>query len=179
MIIEDYHGQHAKGVNGFDPDCRIDGLDIAIRNAPMERASFIWNKLLVPNWKLIRGTVVYSGKQDFSRIDDEKKSFSKMGELVTNIAWIPTTSGPKSPYRIDVRLFPEGFVCDRNLENAFEMRPWDGISDEARRLDQAKAAGMTPEFFAFVKDHEKDIELIKDHYDEFRSWNMERRSLTL
>ncbi|MEN6449760.1 MAG: hypothetical protein ABFC96_04635, partial [Thermoguttaceae bacterium] len=92
--ITDTYGWHVKGLNGFDSACEIEGLERAIENAPPDRARYIWNKLLVPNWTLIRGTVLSSTRQGFPReATTERYDFSTMGKLVAHKAWLPTENG--------------------------------------------------------------------------------------
>ena len=112
------------GVNGFDPFCEIEGLQVAIAKPSLQRAQYIWNRLLIPNWKLIYGKVLSSTRQGFPHESTtENIRFSKVGDLVANTAWIPTTSGGfQRPFQMQLTLLPEGFERDANLARLFEMR---------------------------------------------------------
>jgi hypothetical protein len=46
LTLTDRHSWHKRGLSGFDPDCKIDGLDHALRNPTEVRSRFIWNRLL-------------------------------------------------------------------------------------------------------------------------------------
>ena len=79
--------QHSRGVNGFDPDCQIDGLEHALNNITREKATFIWNKLLIPNRQHVRGIVESSRRKTFEDCEQEKKN-SPVGELAMRLTWV-------------------------------------------------------------------------------------------
>ena len=177
--ITDNHGWHVKGLNGFDSACQIEGLERAIEKAPLERARYVWNKLLVPNWKLIRGTVLSSTRQGFPReATTESYDFSTMGKLVAQKAWVPTENNRvRSPLQMELRFLPEGFERDRNLVQLFEMRDSvaDAACDEATKLRYATALGINLDVVEAVKRHPEVIEVIKHNLRDFQEW-MSRRA---
>ena len=174
VTLEDSFGCHVKGVNGFDPDCQIDGLEHAIKNVSLERAKYLWNTLLVPNWKLIRGTVLSSTRQGFPHeATEERYGFSTMGKLVAHKAWIPTKNNRvQAPFKLELRLLPEGFERDRNLVELFEMQESSegGVCDEATKLRYANALGINLDVVEAVKSHPEVIEVIKHNLRDFQEW---------
>ena len=48
VVIESSHGSHKRGLNGFDPDIEVDGLECAISAPTLEKGAFVWNKIAVP-----------------------------------------------------------------------------------------------------------------------------------
>jgi hypothetical protein len=49
IIISGSRGNHKRGVNGFDPNCDIDGLKCALEQPTYGKSLDIWNNLLWPN----------------------------------------------------------------------------------------------------------------------------------
>jgi hypothetical protein len=45
VTVKDYRGWHERGIDGFDPDMKIDGLEFAIQNSSAEKSTFIWNEV--------------------------------------------------------------------------------------------------------------------------------------
>ncbi len=89
--ICDSHGSHKQGLEEFDPDCEIEGLEYALEHKNIERAKIIWN-ILKEHYKRIHGTVESSHYQDYRNSWEEEK-FSKMGELLIKYQWLPDTGG--------------------------------------------------------------------------------------
>ena len=91
VIIVNDNGRHKKGLDGFDPDCRIEGLEHALKNITFEKSKIIW-ELLKKHYKRISGVVESAGQQDYSNSKKEEK-FSLMGELLFNNPWLPDAAG--------------------------------------------------------------------------------------
>ncbi len=49
VTIAEEFARHERGVAGFDPSARIDGLEYALGNPDRARSEFVWNALLVPS----------------------------------------------------------------------------------------------------------------------------------
>ena len=45
VILRNWRGEHARGLNGFDSRCDIDGLKDTMENASAEVAEYVWNCL--------------------------------------------------------------------------------------------------------------------------------------
>lgn len=84
-------GRHVRGLDGFDPDCEIDGLKHALENINISKAKIIWN-ILKRHYKQISGVVESSKNQNFNDSWNEEK-FSKMGDLLTRYSWLKDNEG--------------------------------------------------------------------------------------
>jgi len=108
VILVDCHGKHVRGLDGFDPDCEIEGLEYTLEHINFEKAKIIWG-ILKKHYKRIYGTVESSTKQDFSGSEEESK-FSKMGELLSRYSWIPDIEREfHKPSEILLSELPEEF----------------------------------------------------------------------
>ena len=87
VIISDSHSRHERGLDGFDPDCEIEGLEFALENINIEKSKIIW-KLLKKHYGKISGTIEKATRQDYSNKEEQKHKFSKMGKLLTNSKWV-------------------------------------------------------------------------------------------
>ncbi len=147
--ILDQHGWHERGLNGFDPNIKIDGLELAIDTPSPQKSAFIWNKIAVPNSDCIRGVVEKSSRQTYegSRREDQVSEF---GKLLINTAWLPGPDGNMyKPSELSLDDLPESFVRDEKLTDSLEMKKdivaqlaeESGISEEslevARQFDEA------------------------------------------
>lgn len=82
------HGYHERGIDGFDPDARIEGLKYALANPQFERSHLVWS-ILVDHVELLVGYVERASKKDFSNKTVLKRR-SILGEDVFNNSWVPT-----------------------------------------------------------------------------------------
>ena len=80
-----------RGLNGFDPDCEVDGLEYALNHINMERSKIIWN-LMKKHSARIYGVVESSSRQNYTGSEMEEQA-SKMGMLVREKEWLPDKSG--------------------------------------------------------------------------------------
>lgn len=120
VTIVHRHSHHERGLDGFDPDCSIDGLQHAVAEPTLQRSKYIWNALLIPHLQRIRGTVERSSRADFSG-SRRKTTWSRMGRLVRDNAWLPDANGEfHEPGDISPDELPEGF--DRNEALAAQLQ---------------------------------------------------------
>lgn len=87
VVVFDGHGNHVRGLNGFDPGCQIMGLDYALENITLEKAKIIW-QLAKEYARSIRGTLEKSSRIDWSS-SEKYETDSKMGKLLKEYRWIP------------------------------------------------------------------------------------------
>ena len=107
-ILEDQNSKHVRGLDGFDPDCEIEGLEYALEHINFDRAKIIWG-ILKNHYKRIHGIVESSTRKDFSGSTEESK-FSKMGDLLSRYSWIPDMEGKfHKPSEILLSELPEKF----------------------------------------------------------------------
>lgn len=122
---------YVRGLQGFDPDISVDGLEFALKNPTLERACFIWNQILPDHIHCIAGRIQKSTRQDFSRIFHDEMRDSNLGTLVREMAWLPDgRDGFVPPSGLALDDLPEGFRRDADLANALEMRTSFGAAIE-------------------------------------------------
>ncbi len=131
VSIADEFAWHERGVAGFDPSARIDGLEYALRNPNLARSEFIWNELLVPTRHLIAGVVEKSHRLEFTDARREPM-LSPIGEVARDAAWLPAADGTfLRPADLDVADLPQSYTRDDVLARALAMtRP---VLEEASR----------------------------------------------
>lgn len=160
VSISDYHGWHERGLDGFDPGIRVDGLESAMYSPTVERSRYVWNKIAVPNSDCIRGIVEKSTRQTYEGSTESEQISARFGELLCTIEWLPDTNNElHKPCEIAVDDLPESFVRDERLANQLGMK-----KDAVARL--AKEVGISTE----------DIELLRQDPEGFRQWKAERQS---
>ena len=115
-------GFHCRGLNGFDPDIKVDGLAIALGNPTVEKSLFIWNHIAVDHADCIRGTVESSTRQTYQDSKREER-VSEFGRLLIESAWLPDGEGemhrPSDLYLCDL---PGPFMRDENLARQLRMK---------------------------------------------------------
>ena len=65
LVAVDF-ARNERGLDGFDPEATIEGLDYALNHPSHRRAEYVWNELLVPNRNLLAGTVERSARLGFA-----------------------------------------------------------------------------------------------------------------
>ena len=108
VAIWNGHGSHRRGLDGFDPEWAIEGLEGALENPTPVRSKLIW-KLLLADFSCIRGVVESSGQQSF-RDSKRKNVISATGRLLMDAAWLPASGGAYvKPCDILLDELPPGF----------------------------------------------------------------------
>ncbi|GAF94600.1 unnamed protein product, partial [marine sediment metagenome] len=91
VIIWNVHSYHERGLDGFDPECEIDGLKFALQSINVLKASIIW-ELSKHYYKSISGILEKATNKNY--INSTKKSlYSVMGELLNEYSWLPDKQG--------------------------------------------------------------------------------------
>jgi hypothetical protein len=114
------HGNHERGLDGFDPDCTMEGLENAVTCPSLERSQLLWQYVL-PYSQCIRGVIEKSGRKNFERIDkrEEKISYS-FGRILITSSWLPDRLGGfHLPAKIGLEDLPDGF--EKNSGRAMEL----------------------------------------------------------
>jgi hypothetical protein len=131
VTVADEFARHERGVAGFDPAARIEGLEHALRNPNRARSEYVWNALLVPSRHLIAGVVETSHRMEFADARREHL-LSPIGEIASDAPWLPAADGSfRRPAELDVAELPQAYERDDVLAQALEMtRP---VLEEASR----------------------------------------------
>lgn len=118
-----YHGNHKRGLDGFDPHIEVDGLEHALNHLTPEKSVFIWNQITIPNADCIVGTVEKSSKQTYENSSFEKDIVSEsFGKLLIDTKWLPDADGNmRKPNEISLDELPELFKEDEQLRKKLNM----------------------------------------------------------
>ncbi len=92
VILADSHGNHKRGLKGFDPEWRVDGLAEALTNPKLDVSAFIWNRLALYNAHFVRGMIESSVRNTFEGSHKEEV-WSKAGKLMRDMEWLPDREG--------------------------------------------------------------------------------------
>lgn len=151
------HGDHKRGLDGFDPDIHIEGLECAMANPTCKKSTFIWNKIVIPNSDCISGIVEISTRQSYE-CSKREKQLSEFGKLLIDTAWLPDSNGKMhKPSELTLDDLPESFVRDEKLADQLNMK-----KNVVAKL--AEEVGISTE----------DIELLTQDPEGFRLWKAER-----
>jgi hypothetical protein len=121
VSIAEEFARHERGLAGFDPSARIDGLEHALANPTAARSEFVWNMLLVPNRHLVAGVVESSHRMEFA--DSRRQPMlSPIGVAARDAAWLPAADGTfRRPADIAAADLPPSYQRDDVLAEALAM----------------------------------------------------------
>lgn len=124
VTLANSHGWHKRGLAGFDPEWAVDGLAKALAEPGLEVSAFVWNRIAVPNARLVRGVIESSSRKTFES-PRRKEECSSTGEFLRDTAWLPDRNGGfHKPARLMLSELPPQF---------------DRESPQAKRLAEALA----------------------------------------
>ena len=147
VIISKSPRYHKRGLNGFDPDIKVDGLENAILNISIEKSEFIWNSIAITHSACIRGVVESSGRKTYEN-STQKKQISDFGRLLIESAWLPDTDGNfHRPGDLGLDDLPVSFVKDEKLAKQLRMK--QNIS-----VELLKKAGISQATFKLAQELE-------------------------
>lgn len=148
--IVDWHGNHKRGVGGFDPNIEVEGLTGTLASITLEKSQFIWKEIAIPNADCIRGTVEFSTRQTFENSEKEE-IVSDFGKSLADAEWLPHSDGSFcKPCDLALTDLPESFLKDERLARQLGMK-----LDNVAKL--AEEVGVSKE----------DIDIIRDNPEEF------------
>ena len=121
------HGCHRRGLKGFDPDISVDGLRDALETPSIEKSRIIWNKIAADYSLCVRGRIIRSSRQDFSRsasiYEEEERISENFGRLLIDAEWLPNSDGHlHKPSELTLDDLPESFVPDEKLADQLGMK---------------------------------------------------------
>jgi hypothetical protein len=146
VITADEFARHERGVAGFDPSARIEGLEYALRNPNPARSEFVWNTLLVPSRHLIAGVVEKSHRLEFADARREPM-LSPIGEIARDAAWLPAPDGTfRRPADLDMADLPQSYERDAELALALAMTQ-PALEEASRQL------GLPADFLRRLSRH--------------------------
>ena len=153
QIIVDF-GRNERGLDGFDPDAQIDGLDYALRHPGHARSEYVWNVLLAPNRRLVAGVVERSVLQSYSdsHLDHAGSAIAAAAE---GEAWLPGRDETfRRPGDLSLDDLPPTYTRDEGLAQALHMLQ-PVVAEAARQL------GIAPEVLWGLSTHPDLVALIE------------------
>ncbi len=133
VIIALDFGRNERGLDGFDPDAGIDGLEFALQHPGHGRSEYVWNVLLAPNRRLVAGAVERSVLPSFSDSRVERVR-SAIAEAAEREAWLPGRDGSfRRPAELSLDDLPRTYARDEGLAQALGMLQ-PVVAEAARRL---------------------------------------------
>lgn len=202
VIIMDRHSSHKRGLDGFDPNCKIVGLEWALENVTIEKSIIIWG-LLRRHYIQIKGTIETATRRDYSNAN-RKIQYSTMGKMLINKTWLykeGDNATPQLPSEILLENLSSEYKCpeaqmiadqlelvkpvteelkekmdpaDRELFEDFEEVKRLGIEDELRELIK-----KTKELEKMRGEEEKLPDIVNDFKDGLTSGEVPRENGTM
>jgi len=157
IVLRRSKGDHARGLDGFDPGFDIPGLDFALQHPSVEKALEIW-KLITPYRGTVRGVVQTSNHQTYDWVCEET-CFSKLGQLLASTPWLPDRQGAfHLASELLLEELHESFPRDDRLAAALLMKPKLSVPPAVKA-----ALGIGDEEIAFLmKNKEMVLEVIQE-----------------
>jgi hypothetical protein len=147
-------GRNERGLDGFDPEASIDGLEFALRHPSHVRSEYVWNVLLAPNRRLVAGAVERSVMPSFSDSSRERRE-SLIGSLAQDETWLPGRDGAfRRPSELSLDDLPPTYTLDEGLAEALHMMQ-PVVGEAARRLgipvEVLWGLGARPDLVALIE----------------------------
>lgn len=164
VILANEYGHHSRGLDGFDPDCEVEGLGHALEHLTPSLACLIWNRILIPNKHRLRGVVENSRYQHFGGAE-RKTVLSTLGRQLREAPWLPDRHGGfHRPSERTLSDLPEDFCRDETAAVALGMKP-DTVSATA------KALGVSVDrLMEYVElEHDAEFQDLKRNYLEHKA----------
>lgn len=116
VTIHSFHGDHKRGLDGFDPDIQVDGLKHTLNDLTTEKSVFIWNQIAIPNADCIKGTVEESSKKNYENSTYGEEISDSFGRLLIDTNWLPDVDGKMhKPSEISIDDLPDLFMRNEQL----------------------------------------------------------------
>jgi len=133
VVFKHSHGDHARGLDRFNPMVSAEGLKCALEHITYNKARYIWNELLPRIRDSIRGVVETSTTKHYGEREREER-LSEAGELLVNYRWLPDRDGQfHYPHELTLDDLPDDFERDETLARQLGMLG-DQIKESADRL---------------------------------------------
>ena len=133
VVIVDEFARQERGLDGFDPDAAIDGLDFALDHPTIARSEYVWNVLLGPNRGFVAGVVEKAVRPSFADSSLENVR-SAVGVAAGRAAWLPGPDGMfRRPAELSLDDLPLTYTPDETLAHALGMLQ-PVVAEAARQL---------------------------------------------
>ena len=161
VIIRDSHGYHERGINGFDPDIKVEGLRNALHSPTLEKSEFIWNSIAVPYSDCVRGIVESSTKQTYEDSAKQEKVSAGLGRLLINSAWLPVNGTLRRPSELTLEDLPGTFEQDEKLARKLGMK----LNVVAKLAKEGVIPEECVEFIELIKTHP---DLVREKFQQLK-----------
>ncbi len=153
ISIEASWGHHKRGLEGYDPEIKVDGLHDALILPPsMEKSRYIWKKIALPHQQCITGYIESSSRQTFEGSEKTKAESEGFGRFLIGSRWLPNKEGEfVSPTEVTLDVLPEDFQGDQVLASQLGMK-------QNYIGELAKKCGISPDRLEFTKDNPEEID---------------------
>ncbi|MGE3538651.1 MAG: sacsin N-terminal ATP-binding-like domain-containing protein [Candidatus Tectimicrobiota bacterium] len=104
-------GWHQRGLEGFDPNWTMEGLEHAMKHPHQERSRLLWQYVL-PYARCIRGVIEHSSRQAYDNVarEDRKEQISPAGKYLLEVPWLPDKHGTlHPPAELELADLPNNF----------------------------------------------------------------------
>ena len=156
-------GNYRRGLNGFDADIKVIGLENALKNPSLELSGIIWNKIVIRYYHCIEGRIVISSRQTFSpkaSTYKEVEVVSDFGKILKDNSWLPGPDGKfYQPKELKLSDLPDNFKRDRKLIKLLGMK-----SDTSEIL--AKEVGIETDAIDFIKNYPAEFSKWKESVEK-------------
>ena len=179
VVISNWSWNYERGLNGFDPDAEIEGLEHALNDITFEKSKIIWN-LLTKYYKQIRGYVEFSTNQNYNPSSGSYSKdlrYSKMGELLIENTWL-YKNGDTNPYKpTEIMLSELSNIYDKECPEAKIIEKYlefiTPIKEELKEkmntdewelyevVEQATRVGIKDEVIEFIRKRLEDEKTIQ------------------
>ena len=148
VVTKSAHGEHERGLDGFDPAFDIQGLRHALESPSIPRSRVVWD-LLAQHVKQIRGVVESATRQDYSNARRTAEP-SIAGRLASECRWLPNREGEfKRARELSLDELPDGFDHYAELASSLGMTAEPDIV--------ANTLGVSREELSLVMDNRRAL----------------------
>lgn len=152
-----FHGWHKRGVDGFDPDTRIDELEHALMHISLPKAAYIWNELLPPLIRFLHGRYQQATHQNYDNATTYEED-SKLCQMLKSHAWLPVAVDEfKKPSECTIADLVGELKRNEDLAEALGVQPDPEKlaqevlkSEDELKREQAKALGVGPDVLDYI-----------------------------
>ena len=170
IVITREHSNHKRGLNGFDPDFFVFGIEHVLKSPNLRRSLYVWNEIVIPNSKCISGFIEKSSTTTYE-YSNKEELISRFGQLLIDSAWLPDRDtgnsivapigGFHKPSEIRLDDLPESFIRDEELADKLGMK-----KDVVAKL--AEEAGVSQDTIKIARELESHPELLKELRKRFQ-----------
>ncbi len=165
IIIRNRHSNHERGLDGFDPNIKVDGLAHAMASSSLEKSVFIWNDIAVANYPCIRGRIERSSRETYVNSVFVDRTSDEFGRLLIESSWLPAPDGSfQKPSDVCPDDLPQEFERNENLANMLEMKK----NVDAKLAEQA---GVSAEILEIARQLEQNPDVLDMVHKELAKKN--------